>query len=133
MLSCLLRFLFYKKTLQTYKGIINVVIVDDYSENSSSEKLQNLIQNYKENLNINYIKHKFNKRLSEARNTAINTFKADFIQLLDSDDTLHPECLRYKLESFHKDNYPLTTSSIFKNKIINQKNDFNTVYKDPKE
>jgi len=72
--------------LQTYKDI-EIIVVDDNNENDEfRKKTEILMEQYKNNSRIKYIKHPKNKNGAAARNTGINASDANFIAFLDDDD-----------------------------------------------
>jgi len=72
--------------LQTYKDV-EIIVVDDNNENDEfRKKTEILMEQYKDNSRIKYIKHSKNKNGAAARNTGIKASDADFIAFLDDDD-----------------------------------------------
>lgn len=64
------------------------ILVDDLSPDKSIDICQNLIADYKGNINFKIITHTENKGLSEARNSGIRAAKGKYVFFLDSDDFL---------------------------------------------
>jgi len=71
---------------------LEVIVVDDGSTDDTA-RVAAAFGN-----RITYIRQR-NQGLSAARNTGIRAARADLIQLLDSDDVLHPRCLRLASEA----------------------------------
>lgn len=69
---------------QTYKNI-EIVCVNDCSDDNSDEIIKNFTFKYK---NIKYINFDENKGVIEARNTAIDSSSGEYILPLDADDTI---------------------------------------------
>lgn len=70
---------------QSYKNIELIVVDDNNPDTIDRITTSNIMQSY--NLdNVFYIKHKYNKNGSAARNTGFKASKGDFIALLDDDD-----------------------------------------------
>jgi glycosyltransferase involved in cell wall biosynthesis len=69
---------------QTYKGNLEIIVVDDGSEDKSSEVVTKYIVNHSE-LNMNLL-YRENGGVSAARNTGMKASKGDMIALLDADD-----------------------------------------------
>lgn len=79
---------------QTYQWI-EVIVVDDNDKESIYRKETELIMNnYKNNDKVKYIKHENNKNGSAARNTGIRTAKGNFIGFLDNDDEFLPNKIK---------------------------------------
>lgn len=83
---------------QTYSNI-ELIVVDDNSpgttERYNTESLMNL---YKENSNIIYIKHDKNKNGAAARNTGLSIAKGKYIAFLDDDDEFMVDKIKYQVE-----------------------------------
>lgn len=71
---------------QTYKNI-EILVVDDNNADSLDRKDTEIImENYIENKKVKYIKHKYNKNGSAARNTGIRNSKGVYVCFLDDDN-----------------------------------------------
>ena len=68
---------------QTYKNL-EIIIVDDYSNDGTKDLIKNKL--LKLDKRIKYIRHKKNRGLAEARNTAINNAKGKYFAFCDDDD-----------------------------------------------
>lgn len=83
---------------QTYSNI-EVIVVDDNDENSVYRKhTESVMDQYKDNHKIKYIKHKKNMNGAVARNTGIKYSMGNIICFLDDDDWYLPN----KLEKQYK-------------------------------
>jgi len=82
---------------QTYKKL-ECIIVDDGSTDNTHQLCQNLI---KKDSRIKYV-YQSNRGPGSARNRGIKESKGDWIQLLDSDDWLNEDKIRFQLEYFRK-------------------------------
>ena len=78
---------------QTYKKL-ECIIVDDGSTDHTSEICQHLI---KKDSRLKYI-YQRNGGPASARNRGIKASKGDWIQLLDADDWLHTNKIKFQLE-----------------------------------
>ena len=116
---------------QTYSGPIEVIITDDCSSSLSTKRAINICKSHATRLNITYIKHHINKRLSEARNTAIRAKKVDLIQLLDSDDYIHKDCLSLKIKTILDSSKPLLIGSCSKIKLVDCDASLKKINKEP--
>lgn len=77
---------------QTYKNI-EVIIINDKTEDDSMSVITNLISRQKGTHDIKIIEHPINKGLSAARNTGINHSTGDYLYFLDSDDKITVDCI----------------------------------------
>lgn len=72
---------------QNYDGLIEVIVVDDNDPRSTFRKhTEELMEQYKDNAKVKYIRHEVNKNGAAARNTGIRAAKGDLIAFLDDDD-----------------------------------------------
>ena len=67
---------------QTYKNF-ELIVIDDYSQDQTSQVVENFILKDKR---VKLIKNIKNKGVAETRNTGLNHAKGDFVAFLDSDD-----------------------------------------------
>lgn len=72
-------------SFQTVKDIINVILIDDCSDNNYGD----LLTKYNDLLNIKYIRNKKNRGAGLSRQVGIDNSKAKYILFLDSDDLLY--------------------------------------------
>jgi len=86
---------------QTYKGEIEIVVIND----GSKDKTQNIIENYQnENKDINLILiNQTNSGVSRARNEGLKMSKGEYICFLDSDDVWLNKKLEIQMENFNDD------------------------------
>lgn len=78
---------------QTYQDW-ECIIVDDGSTDNTRQVVEKYV---KPNGRFKYL-HQKNKGLAGARNTGILNASGEYIQLLDADDLLHPEKIRFQLD-----------------------------------
>lgn len=89
---------------QTFKNI-EIIIVNDGSEDNSDKIINQWIQRNNSKIKIKYIK-KENGGLSDARNTAIKEATGKYISFIDSDDYID-ENLYFSLKKYMDDNIDL--------------------------
>lgn len=70
---------------QTYKGKIEIIVVNDGSKDNSQRIVEEIIKNNSSVIDIQLI-NKENGGVSSARNKGLALVKGDYIALLDSDD-----------------------------------------------
>lgn len=71
---------------QSYKDI-ELIIVDDNNPNTSYRTdMEKIMEKYKDNNKVFYIKHETNKNGAAARNSGLKYAKGDYITFLDDDD-----------------------------------------------
>lgn len=83
---------------QTYPAI-ECILVDDASPDDSVEKCQRMIDHYQGSIVFRILHHEFNRGLSAARNTGIDSAAGDYLFFLDSDDEITQDCIE-KLVTF---------------------------------
>ncbi|MGI8385430.1 glycosyltransferase family 2 protein [Robertmurraya sp. P23] len=102
---------------QTYSDL-EVIVIDDGSTDSTGEILKQIKD---ERLKYFYFE---NSGRSEARNKGIHRAKGDYIQFLDSDDTLHSEKIEKGLSILEHDNtfdaVQCGTGYIKDNQLVNE-------------
>ena len=71
---------------QTYQDF-EIIVVDDNNPDTKDRKaLEDIMEKYKNNKKIKYVKHERNKNGAVARNTGIEHAKGEYITFLDDDD-----------------------------------------------
>lgn len=71
-----------------------VILVNDFSSDSSKDKVLELMKTYP---TIKLIEHDKNKKQGAARNTGVNIAKGEYIWFIDSDDYIKPNTARHLL------------------------------------
>jgi glycosyltransferase involved in cell wall biosynthesis len=71
---------------QTYENIEIIVVDDNDPEWNSREETEKIMNDFKGNNTIKYVKHNKNMNGSAARNTGIRNSAGDFLMFLDDDD-----------------------------------------------
>lgn len=87
---------------QTYENIEIIVVDDNDSKTTYREKNEILMNNYKKNNKIIYIKHEKNKNGAAARNTGIKQAKGSYIGFLDDDDEFMPTKIEEQVKFLEK-------------------------------
>lgn len=83
---------------QTYKGPIEIIVVDDNDPASEARKTTEAqMEAFTNNDTVRYIRHEKNKNGAAARNTGIKASKGEYIAFLDDDDLFLPEKLEKQL------------------------------------
>lgn len=82
---------------QTYQNI-EVIVVDDNNPSSEGRVLTEQVMDfYKDNEKVLYIKHEYNKNGSAARNTGARESKGEYLMFLDDDDEFYPQKVESQL------------------------------------
>lgn len=101
---------------QTYDNI-EVIFVNDYTEDRSMEKLQSVLMEYSDR-NVSIIDHNHNKGLGAARITGLKHASGDFVMFVDSDDYLELQAVEKMVYEQKKNDSDIVIASfthIFKN------------------
>ena len=104
---------YLRKTLdsiivQTYKDI-EIVLVDDCSDDDSANIIKEYIQKYPE---IVYFLQETNQGAGAARNKALELATGQYVAFLDSDDIWYPNKVAKQLELMKKRNCPFSYTAI---------------------
>ena len=105
---------------QTYKGEIEIIVINDGSTDSSKLNVEKMINDNPTKINIKLL-NKENGGVSSARNCGIIIAKNDFIALLDSDDEWLPQKLDNQLKIFTEDNNIDFVGGLIKKSLKNKK------------
>ena len=89
---------------QTYTNI-EVIIIDDCGTDNSMDIIYNYLSINKV-CNYKILHHQYNKGLSAARNSGIQSATGDYIYFIDSDDYIYNECIENFVHLAEKYNYP---------------------------
>lgn len=82
---------------QTYKGDVEIIVVNDGSKDNSKAIVEDIIQDNKTKVSIE-LYNKINEGVSTTRNIGIKMAKGDWIALLDSDDEWLPNKLERQIQ-----------------------------------
>lgn len=77
---------------QTFKGIVEIIIIDDCSTDNTLKVAEQYKKNHPE-LSIRILQQEKNMRQGTARNRGVREAKGKYIFFVDSDDFLHEEAL----------------------------------------
>ena len=93
---------------QNYEGDFNIIIVDD----ASTDKPEDVINLYKDNAGVIYIRLEKNVGAGEARNVGLNFSDARFVAFLDSDDLWKKDKLKKQMLLMKEKNAILSYTAI---------------------
>jgi len=80
-----------------------IIVIDDNNEGSRYRKLnEKLMEDYKDNEKVIYIKHQQNLNGAAARNTGVKFSKSKYIAFLDDDDEYLPEKIELQINLLEK-------------------------------
>lgn len=97
---------------QTYSEI-EYVFIDDCSPDHSIEVLRSVMKEYpNREKNVRIIKHKDNRGLAAARNTAVANCRSEFLFHIDSDDFLELEAIEKLVEQQKKGDFDIVTGNL---------------------
>ena len=77
---------------QTYRGMMECILVDDCGTDNSMKVAEQLIKIYNGPIDFKVLHHEHNRGLSAARNTGIDAACGDYVYFLDSDDWISDDC-----------------------------------------
>lgn len=78
---------------QTFTDGIECILINDASPDKSIQIIENLIEEYKGNIQFRILSHTKNKGVVAARQTGINEASGKYLSFLDSDDYIEPDML----------------------------------------
>ena len=89
---------------QTYGGPVECLLVDDCGNDKSVALAEEMISQYRGQIDFKMLHHDHNRGLSAARNTGTDAATGDYVYYLDSDDAMTPDCLALMAAEIEK--YP---------------------------
>lgn len=111
--SCL-----YSIINQNYKNI-EIIVVDDGSTDKTSDVIKEFGEKYN-NIICIYCDH---RGVSNARNEALKIASGDYVQFVDSDDTITPDCTQKLAEAAVCSNADLIICNFYQNSSVTGEND----------
>ena len=78
---------------QSYRGVMECILVDDCGTDNSMEVAEQLIAAYDGSIDFKVLHHEHNQGLSAARNSGIDASCGEYIYFLDSDDWISDDCI----------------------------------------
>lgn len=78
---------------QSYRGIMECILVDDCGTDNSMEIAKQFIEVYNGPIGFKVLHHEHNRGVSAARNTGMDIANGDYIYFLDSDDWISDDCI----------------------------------------
>ena len=99
---------------QTYKNI-EIIVVDDNADDYWNGEVQNVIDLYKDEEKIKYIKNELNLGSANTRNVGINNSNGEYITFLDDDDIYLPKKVENQVLEMIKFNsdYSITDLNLY--------------------
>ncbi len=85
---------------QTHKKLDIIVVDDNKADSDYRKKAEEIMESYKDNAKVRYIKNKENLGGSGARNVGIEAANGEYIAFLDDDDWYYPEKIEKQLDVF---------------------------------
>ena len=92
---------------QTYKGLIECIVVDDCGYDNSITIAEQFIAKYKGAIEFKIAHRKQNGGLSAARNTGTKEATGDYVYYLDSDDYISDDCIEKLVEPLCENYYDI--------------------------
>jgi glycosyltransferase involved in cell wall biosynthesis len=78
---------------QTYRGVMECLLIDDCGTDKSLEIAEQLIAAYDGPIDFKVLHHEHNQGLSAARNSGIDAACGEYVYFLDSDDWISDDCI----------------------------------------
>ena len=114
---------------QTYTNV-ELIIVDDYSNDDSVKVIKNWLINYPE---IQFIENTSNIGNTKTFNKALQSAKGEYIIDLAADDLLLPNCIETQINTFQKSEYKNVAIVYGNFNFINEDGSFKSIYFDETE
>ena len=83
---------------QTYKSLEIIIVDDNDPETKARTETEQLMEKYKNNSIITYIKHNINRNGSAARNTGWKASRGKYITFVDDDDIILPRKIEMQVK-----------------------------------
>jgi len=77
---------------QTYQDI-EIILVDDCGQDNGMAVARQVVGNHPNGFKVRILKHEYNRGLSAARNTGIESAVGEYLYFLDSDDEITLDCI----------------------------------------
>lgn len=97
---------------QTYRGQMEVLVVDDCGTDDSIKIASELIADYKGDTVFLLLHHASNRGLSAARNTGTVAATGDYIYYLDSDDYISDDCIAVLTQHLDEYDYDMVVGDL---------------------
>lgn len=110
---------------QTYPNIEIIVIDDNSPKSLERNTTEKLMEKYRDNEQVHYIRHEVNKNGAAARNTGIKAAKGEFIAFLDDDDEFLPEKIAKQVQFM---NAHQEFDAVYNYSYVNDKEEMITPY-----
>ena len=99
---------------QTYDGPIECTVVDDCGTDNSMAVVERIIAEYTGPITFKVLHHEFNRGLSAARNTGIDSATGDYLFFLDSDDEITDDCIDKMMKPLLSESYDFVIGDMIK-------------------
>jgi glycosyltransferase involved in cell wall biosynthesis len=109
---------------QTYNNI-NIIIIDDYSNDQSVLTIQNFIKNYPK---ITFFKNQSNFGHTKSFNQVLDLCETDYIMDLAGDDFLESNCIEKLIETYGKINHSEYFAVYSNCNLVSDNNEFIETY-----
>lgn len=85
---------------QTYENLEIIVVDDNGADSEYRKSVEEIMEQYKENSQIVYVKNEKNMGGAAARNVGIQKAKGEYLAFLDDDDTYYPKKIEKQIAAF---------------------------------
>lgn len=91
---------------QTYKNLEIIVVDDNGTESEYRKSVEEIMKQYEDNPQVNYVKNEKNMGGAVARNVGIQVARGEYLAFLDDDDAYYPEKIEKQIAVFQNSEDP---------------------------